>query len=198
MEAVLEDLFQRARRAANPNALAIAHRCQGLLTGARGDAADAIAAMDEALAEHARRLLPLELGRTLLEKGTLERRAKRKSAAKRSLEQALAVLEPLSAAIWASRARDELTRIGLRRSAHGDGLTPAQQRVAELVAAGMSNREIAGELFMSLRTVETHLTKIYRELGVKSRAQLVAIMAGQGSGETEKGEVAEVGQASQS
>ncbi|HYB28870.1 MAG TPA: AAA family ATPase [Solirubrobacteraceae bacterium] len=198
VEAVLEDLFQRARRAANPNALAIAHRCQGLLTGARGDAADAIAAMDEALAEHARRLLPLELGRTLLEKGTLERRAKRKSAAKRSLEQALAVLEPLSAAIWASRARDELTRIGLRRSAHGDGLTPAQQRVAELVAAGMSNREIAGELFMSLRTVETHLTKIYRELGVKSRAQLVAIMAGQGSGETEKGEVAEVGQASQS
>ena len=195
---VLEDLFERARRAANPNALAIAHRCQGLLTGARGDLPGAIAAMDAALAEHPRRLLPLELGRTLLEKGTLERRAKRKSAAKRSLEQALAVLEPLNAAMWVSRARDELARIGLRRSAHGDGLTPAQQRVAELVAAGMSNREIAGELFMSLRTVETHLTKIYRELGVKSRAQLAATMASRASAPPENGAVAEVGQASPS
>jgi len=88
-EAILDDLFDRARGAANPNALAIAHRCQGLLIAARGDVPAAIAAMDAALAEHARRPLPLELGRTLLEKGTLERRAKRKSAAKRSLEEAL-------------------------------------------------------------------------------------------------------------
>jgi DNA-binding NarL/FixJ family response regulator len=65
-------------------------------------------------------------------------------------------------------------------STRGEGLTPAQQRVAELAAAGMSNREIAGELFMSLRTVEAHLTKIYWELGVKSRAQLAAAMAATG------------------
>jgi DNA-binding CsgD family transcriptional regulator/tetratricopeptide (TPR) repeat protein len=195
---VLEDVFVRARRAANPNALAIAFRCRGLLIAARGDLAGGIAAMDAALAEHAHCPLPFELGRTLLERGTLERRAKRKSAAKRSLEQAVAVLEPLNATIWASRARDELARIGLRRPTRSDGLTPAQQRVAQLVAAGMSNREIAGELYMSLRTVETHLTKIYRQVGVKSRAQLAATMAAQASGPTENGDVDEISQSSPS
>ncbi len=174
---VLDDLLSRARRAENPNAVAIAYRCQGLLLAARDDVPAAIESMDAALAEHALRPLPLELGRTLLEKGTLQRRARHKSAAKQSLEQALAVLEPLHATIWVTRASDELGRIGLRRPAHSDGLTPAQQRVAELVVAGMSNREIAGTLFMSLRTVETHLTKIYREFGVKSRSQLVATLA---------------------
>src|SRR5207248_2950601 len=76
--------------------------------------------------------------------------------------------------LWIDRARDELGRIGLRTAAAADGLTPAQLRVAELVASGMSNREVASTLYMSLRTVETHLTKVYRELGVRSRAQLGA------------------------
>ena len=129
--------------------------------------------MDAAIAQHTLRLLPLELGRTMLEKGTLERRAKRKSAAKQSLEKSLTVLEQLGAEMWIARARDELGRIGLRRAAISEGLTPAQRRVAELVLAGMSNREIADKLYMSLRTVEAHLTKVYREFGVKSRAQLI-------------------------
>ena len=183
-ERVLNELFGRARSSRNPNATAIAYRCKGLLLAVRGDLADAIDAIDAALAEHARRPLPLEVGRTLLEKGTLERRAKRKSAAKRSLEQALATLEPLQAAMWVTRARDELGRIGLRKPAVSEGLTPAQQRVAELVAAGMSNREIASMLYMSLRTVETHLTKVYRELGVRSRSQLVGAMARNASNAT--------------
>ena len=66
-----------------------------------------------------------------------------------------------------ARARDELARVGLRRPVITEGLTPAQQRVAELVAAGMSNREIAATLYMSVRSVEAHLTKAYRELDVK-------------------------------
>ena len=56
-------------------------------------------------------------------------------------------------------------------------MTPTQQRVAELVAAGMSNREIAGTLYMSVRSVESHLTKVYRELGIRSRAQLATALA---------------------
>ena len=176
-DAVLQELIERGRRSGNPNAIAIAHRCTALLRAARGDLAAAIDAIDAALTEHALRPLPLEVGRTLLEKGTLERRAKRKSAAKRSLEQALATLEPLDAAMWVARARDELGRIGLRRPAVSAGLTPAQERVAELIGLGMSNREIASTLYMSLRTVETHLTKIYREFGVRTRSQLVGALA---------------------
>jgi DNA-binding CsgD family transcriptional regulator len=174
---VVGDLLDRAQRADNANAIAIAQRCRGILLAARGDIAGAIDAMDAALAQHTLRPLPIELGRTLLEMGTLERRAKRKSAAKLSLERALVILEPLQARIWVARARDELGRVGLRRAAASDGLTPAQHRVAELVLAGMTNRQIADTLYMSLRTVETHLTKIYRELGVKSRAQLISTMS---------------------
>ena len=174
---VLDDLLRRARDPENPNAIAIAERCRGLLLGARGEVAPAIAALQNALAEHARRPLRREIARTLLELGALQRRAKRKTSAKQSLEQALAMFEAMGAQMWVARTRDELGRIGFRRAVVSDGLTPAQQRVAELVASGMSNREVASALYMSLRSVESHLTKVYRELGVNSRSQLVATLA---------------------
>ncbi|HEY1713882.1 MAG TPA: LuxR C-terminal-related transcriptional regulator [Solirubrobacteraceae bacterium] len=136
----------------------MAERCQGLLLAARGDLAAA-----------------------LLERGTIQRRAKQKNAAKQSLNEALVIFEEIGAARWAARTRDELQRVGLKRKAQ-EGLTPAQARVVELVCAGMSNRQIAGTLYMSPRSVESHLTKAYREFGVKSRAQLVAAIAGQPSG----------------
>ena len=175
-ESLVDELLERAVQAANPNAIAIAHRCRALLLMAQGRLDDAVEPIESAMTEHARRPLPFELGRTLLEKGTLERRLKRKSAAKRSLEQALAILEPLQAGQWVARTRDELDRVGLRRAA-GGGITPAQTRVTELVLAGMTNREIAATLYMSLRTVETHLTKIYSHHGVRSRSQLIATLA---------------------
>jgi DNA-binding CsgD family transcriptional regulator len=176
-EPVLADLRHRAGRSDNPHAVAIAHRCRGQLLAARGHLAAAIEALDAALVAHRQRPVPLELGRTLLELGGLQRRAKRKTGAKRTLEEALEILEPLEARLWIERARDELGRIGLRRPAVSEGLTPAQSRVAELVVAGLSNQEIASTLFMSTRTVESHLTKIYREYGVRSRAQLVGALA---------------------
>ena len=103
----------------------------------------AIDAMDYAVAAHARRPLPPEIGRTLVEKGALERRAKRKSAAMQTLEAAVELLTLLGARLWAARAHDQLSRIGLRRAAPSHGLTPAQRRVAEMVVSGMSNREIS-------------------------------------------------------
>ena len=102
---VVDDLLQRAGASQSPHAVAIAKRCDGLLLAARGQLANAIDALDLALAEHARQRLPLELGRTLLDKGSLERRAKRKTAAKHTLVHALAVLEPLGAARWAERVQ---------------------------------------------------------------------------------------------
>ena len=174
---VLSDLFERVGGAENPNAVAIAHRCHGLLLTARGEISAAIDALDAAISEHSYRPLPFEIGRTLLEKGRLERRAKRKTAAKRTLEQSLEILEHLGTAMWINQAKDELSRIGLRRQSLTEGLTEAQSRVLELVAAGMSNREIAAALYMSQRSVESHLTKIYREYGVRSRTQLVKTLA---------------------
>jgi DNA-binding CsgD family transcriptional regulator len=174
---VLDDFLERATAYPNPHGVAIARRCEGLVLAARGDRERAIDALDVALVQHARRCVPLDLGRTLLEKGSLERRAKRKTAAKQTLERALSVLEPLGAECWASRARDELGRIGLRRTVVSEGLTPAQERVAHLAVTGATNREIARTLYMSGRTVEAHLTKIYRELGIRSRAQLAGALS---------------------
>ena len=162
-------------RVGNPHAQAIAHRCRGLLLAAGGDLPGAIDAMAGALVAHGQRPLPPEIGRTLVEKGALERRAKQKSAAKQTLEAALELLTLPGARLWAARAQDELSRIGLRRAVPSQGLTPAQTRVAEMVVGGMSNREIAGSLYMSERTVEAHLTRIYREFGVRSRTQLVMV-----------------------
>ena len=176
-QGVVGDLLKRALRYDNPHGRAIAKRCEGLLLAARGDHPHAIESMDAALAYHAQRPVPLDVGRTLLEKGSIERRAKHKTAAKQTLERALAVLEPLDAALWVARVRDELGRIGLRRAVVSEGLTPAQSRVAELAVAGATNREIAHELYMSERSVEAHLTKVYRELGIRSRAQLAGALA---------------------
>jgi DNA-binding CsgD family transcriptional regulator len=176
-EAVLAELRLRAQFCDTPFVDALASHCEGVLLAARGDLAAAIGAMDRALAAHAHSQRPYEHGHTLLEKGSIERRAKRKAAAKQTLEQALATLEPLGARVWLSRTHDELSRIGLRRSTASDGLTPAQTRVAELVAAGHTNPEISRKLHMSLRTVESHLSRVYREYGVRSRSQLTAALA---------------------
>jgi DNA-binding CsgD family transcriptional regulator len=180
-EGVLGELRQRAEMCETVDVRAIASRCEGLLLAARGDVVGATRAMDSALAAHARCRRPLEHGRTLLEKGSIERRAKRKAAAKQTLEEALAILEPLGAQLWVSRARDELSRIGLRPARATEGLTPTQARVGELVAAGLTNTQIARQLHMSLRTVESHLSRVYREHGVSSRSQLTAALVAPGA-----------------
>jgi DNA-binding NarL/FixJ family response regulator len=74
--------------------------------------------------------------------------------------------------LWSERARAELARIGGR--AQANGLTPTEQRVAELVAEGPSNKEVAGELFVSVRTVEANLTRGYAKLGIRSRTELAS------------------------
>lgn len=177
---VLAELRDRADVCGNENLRAIAWRSTGMLLAARGDLDGASEAMEAAVAAHQRCPRPFEHGRTLVEMGSIQRRAKRKSAAKETLEQAVEILEPLGAQLWLARARDELSRIGLRRARITDGLTPAQERVAELVVAGWANAEIARELHMSLRTVESHLSRVYRMHGVRSRTQLVAALSGSG------------------
>jgi DNA-binding NarL/FixJ family response regulator len=115
--------------------------------------------------------MPFERARTLLARGALERRAKQRRAARDSLQQALDAFQDLGARLWAMQARAELASIGGRASPKGE-LTPSERRVAELVAEGRATKEVASLLFVSPKTVEGHLSRIYAKLGVRSRTEL--------------------------
>jgi DNA-binding CsgD family transcriptional regulator len=171
-DAYLTQYEARARRAGSPWALATAARCRGLLWGARGDPPAAFAAFDDALAQHDRMQAPFERARTLLALASVRRRARQKRATRETLEQALAIFEELGARLWADRARDDLARISGRRSGAADELTESERRVAVLASEGRSNKEIAGALHVTVHTVEAHLSRVYRKLGLRSRAEL--------------------------
>jgi DNA-binding NarL/FixJ family response regulator len=115
--------------------------------------------------------LPFDRARALLLLGSLRRRARRRRVARDALEEARAEFARLGARVWLERAEAELRSIGGRAPAP-DGLTPSERRVAELVAEGQTNREVAAALFLSERTVESHLSNAYRKLGVRSRTEL--------------------------
>jgi DNA-binding CsgD family transcriptional regulator len=173
---LVDQLEREARVIQSPWGLAIAARCRGLVAAADGDAGAAIAELERALGYDERALRPFERGRTLLALGRVQRRARQKAAAKQSLEAALECFEALPAPLWSERARDELGRIGLRRSAPGE-LTESERRVAELAASGLTNREVAARLFISPKTVEANVARAYRKLGIHSRAELGARLA---------------------
>lgn len=167
----VEQLEQRGESLDRPWPLATGARCRGLLQAARGDLGAADRALQRALMEHERLPMPFELARTLLVHGTIRRRARQKRAARESLQRALEIFEQLGSPLWADKTRAELRRIGLRPPAPS-GLTPSEERVAELVAAGHTNREVADALFISIKTVDSNLSRIYRKLGVRSRTEL--------------------------
>ncbi len=123
--------------------------------------------------------MPLERARTLLVKGQLHRRRKEKRAAKDTLTEALGAFELLGAALWADRVRHELDRVGLRPAAPLD-LTATEAQVADLAGAGLPTRTIAEQMFMSAKTVEGVLSRIYRKLDVHSRAELATTLANSG------------------
>ena len=163
-------------RAGSPWAVAAAARCRGLLAAAEGDPAAASTAFERSLAELEGLPYPFERGRTLLCLGTVRRQAQQRKAAREALEEALAIFEELGARLWAEKARAELARISGRRTT-SDELTGTERRVAELAAQGHTNKEIAAELFMGVSTVEAHLSRIYRKLGLRSRTELAGRIA---------------------
>jgi DNA-binding CsgD family transcriptional regulator len=164
----LEDGGKRFDR---PWALAVASRCRGLLHAAAGRHPDALKALGEALAQHDRIELPFERARSMLVLGRVLRRAGKRTQAKYWLSAALRSFDQLGTPLWSARARSELARLGTRVSSP-DMLTPTEARVAELAARGLSNRQVAELAFLSVKTVEANLTRIYRKLGLSSRAQL--------------------------
>jgi len=156
-------------------ALAVLARCRALLLAARGDLEGASKHFERALGEHARSTDPFHHARTLLALGRTQRRAKKRAAARATLEDALARFDRLGAPLWAEQTRAELARIG-GRARMPDELTEAERRVARLVADGSTNREAAAALFLAEHSVETALTGIYRKLGVRSRVELARLL----------------------
>ena len=142
---------------------------------------DAEAAFEACLALNAGRDWPLHQTRTELAYGEFLRRARRKSEARVQLRAALAGFQRLGAEAWADRAASELRATGetarKRDASTLDELTPQELQIARLVAEGGRNREIAGQLFLSPKTVEYHLRKVFQKLGIASRTELARLIS---------------------
>ncbi|HEV2372993.1 MAG TPA: AAA family ATPase [Streptosporangiaceae bacterium] len=172
-----EWLQQRSTQQARPWALALAGRCRGLLHAADGDNQAALATLQQALAEHDRLgAMPFDRARTLLALGRVLRRSLKRARARAALTEALTGFQQTGAPTWAARAQDELDRLGTR-AASTTLLTPTEARVAELAAAGLSNRQIAEQAFLTVKTVEANLTRVYRKLHIRSRAALARTLS---------------------
>jgi len=180
---LLAELEEQGRVTGRAWALMVASRCRALLEAAGGDVNAGLVELERTLKLHEQLQEPFERGRTLLVVGTLQRRSRKKRAARESLTQAEAMFAELGTRLWSEKARAELSRIGGRAPAPG-ALTPTEERIAELVASGRTYREVADALFISPKTVQWNLSKIYRKLGVRSRAELAAKVVAEGDGPT--------------
>lgn len=165
---------EAATRVGRAWALARVARGRALVAAARGDVVEAQTLLERVVEKYADVADPFGRARALLALGLVRRRARQKRSARDAIEAAVAAFEEMGAAGWAARARAELGRIGGRT--REEGLSPAEQRVAELVAEGRTNREVAAALVLGERTVETHLTHIYAKLGVRSRTELAVTL----------------------
>jgi DNA-binding CsgD family transcriptional regulator len=176
-ERLLILLGARAAEADTP-LRALVYRSRGILHAARGDHDGAINALELAAVEPEppQEVNPFELARTLLALGTVQRQAQQKRAARETLERAAEIFERLGARLWLERTHSEIRRIG-GRTASGAKLSETERRIAELVAAGHRNQEVAAELSLSPNTVAWNLSKVYRKLGVSSRTELAALFA---------------------
>jgi DNA-binding CsgD family transcriptional regulator len=166
-----------AARSQIPWSLAVSSRCRGLVLAAQAELEPAAKALDAAVVAHERCPMPFEHARTLLVQGQLLRRLKRKTQSRASLAEAGAMFARLGAESWVARTESELARVAVRRAP--DDLTATERRIAELAASGLSNPEIARQVFVSRKTVEANLARVYRKLGISSRAQLERSLRGE-------------------
>ncbi|HVE62950.1 MAG TPA: AAA family ATPase [Mycobacteriales bacterium] len=171
---VLQVWESDASRVSDDWSLARARSSRGLLLAAEGRLGEsaeefrcAVERLDAVDDVFGRARAQLVLGRVL-------RRERKKKASRDALQNALQAFELLGASVWAARTTSELGSIGGRTREHG--LTPAERRVADLAAAGRTNREVAAELVLGERTVEGHLSRVYAKLGVRSRTELARLL----------------------
>jgi len=168
--ALAAELHAFAERTERPTLLGVAARIDGLALAADGDLDAAATALRRAVSCHERSPMPLELGRSLLALGQVQRLRRETAAARRTLQDALDRFTELGAVPFVQIAQAELDRA--QRTRTRGALTASERQVADLVAGGLANREVAAALFTSVRTVEGHLAAVYRKLGVRSRTEL--------------------------
>lgn len=180
-QAVIERLSELAELQQHPWGLATARRCGALVRlAAETYDAEAAAALAQAAADYEELGLRFDRARSLLSLGRAQRRLRKRGASRSSLEQAAAAFDEIGSPGWADETRSELARVASRPSRPAGALTPAERRVAELAAQGLSNKEIARALFVAVNTVEAHLSHAYGKLGVRSRTQLAGRLAADG------------------
>ena len=153
-----------------PALLGDADRVDALVLARGGDLDGAAEAARAAVAAHGSSPLRVELARSLLVLGRIERRRKARKESRSVLDRALTLATRCGHRPLAAQIEQELPRVAAARS--GTELTATEQRVADLIGEGATNREVAAALFVSVRTVETHVASIYRKLGVRTRAEL--------------------------
>jgi DNA-binding CsgD family transcriptional regulator len=176
-DAVTGRLRDLAERQEHPWALATVGRCAAMARLAARYDERAATRLADAADTYGELGLRFDRARTLLWLGRAARRARKRTAARRALETASVEFEALGSPGWAGQARAELDLLGARRAAPAGGLTAAEQRVVDLAARGLSNKQIARRLFVAVHTVEVHLAHAYAKLGVRSRAQLASRLA---------------------
>ncbi|OBH83807.1 LuxR family transcriptional regulator [Mycobacterium scrofulaceum] len=170
-EPLIDALESNGRRLGRAWMLAMGLRGRAMLLAARGDPKAATAMAELAMTEHDRLPMPFERARTQMLLGQLQRRQRYRGAAAATLQEAQQTFHRLGTPLWADRVAAELAR-GISGRRRGGALTPSEERVAELAVSGMTNREIAAALFISPKTVEVNLSRIYQKLGIRSRFEL--------------------------
>ena len=154
---------------------AIGARCRSLVLAAAGNVAEAEKYAAQAMSYHEALAMPFERARTQLLCAQLQRRRRRKRAAEELFTVARSAFSELGAPLWAQRAGTESAGAAVDPSGER-ALTRTERRIAELAASGLTNREMAATLYVSPKTVEAHLTHVYRKLGIRSRAELGRLM----------------------
>jgi DNA-binding CsgD family transcriptional regulator len=173
-----DEELELARAFGTPRALGVAKRAAGVIAG--GDRG--VSLLREAIDKFERGGATLERARALADLGALLRRRNRRTEARELLREALDSAHRAGAKALADQAETEFRATGARPRrvvlTGLDSLTASERRIAELASQGLTNREIAQSLFVTARTVEGHLTSIFRKLQLDSRNELRAALAG--------------------
>jgi DNA-binding NarL/FixJ family response regulator len=175
--AVTARLKELAEQQDHPWARVTARRCASVAALALGHDEEAVAALEQSAAEYGRLGLRFDAARSLLALGQALRRSRKWGAARDTLELATVAFDELGSSGWAAEARSELDRVGARRPSQVGELTSTELRVAEFAVQGLTNKQIAQALVVTVSTVEFHLSNTYAKLGIRSRAQLAGRLA---------------------